>query len=188
MFRSIDLDNSGHIGVSEIQTALAKLDVHISDREVTAILKSIDTNNDQQLDFNEFLTFFADVPTVDVRGVLNRFAEMLAVDCGADQVPAAIPPPSIPLWQYMLAGGSGGICSRTVTAPLEKIKIMAQTSESGKIRIVETFRTISTREGARGLFAGNLTNCLRVFPTSALACLVYANMIKHTPVDNQKNP
>ena len=33
-------------------------------------------------------------------------------------------------------------------------------------------------EGFRGLFAGNGTNCLRIFPFSGLVCLAYANIAK----------
>ena len=33
-------------------------------------------------------------------------------------------------------------------------------------------------QGLQGLFAGNGTNVLRIFPTSALVCLVYSRMIK----------
>lgn len=37
-----------------------------------------------------------------------------------------MPPASLVIWKALLAGGIAGVVSRTATAPLEKIKIMAQ--------------------------------------------------------------
>jgi len=36
--------------------------------------------------------------------------------------------PGVP-WFYAVFGGVGGICSRTITAPLERVKILAQTGQ-----------------------------------------------------------
>ena len=57
------------------------------------------------------------------------------------------------------------------------IFLIFQTS-STKIRIISSFQNVISYEGFRGLFAGNLTNCVRIFPTSAIVCLVYSRMIK----------
>ena len=46
-------------------------------------------------------------------------------DVGTDLAPP-IPPKDLPLYQFLLAGGFGGISSRTTTAPLERVKIQAQ--------------------------------------------------------------
>ena len=43
---------------------------------------------------------------------------------------------------------------------------------------METLQKVWRTEGVKGLFAGNGTNILRIFPTSALVCLVYSRMIK----------
>jgi len=40
--------------------------------------------------------------------------------------PQHIPPASLVIWRAVLAGGVAGVVSRTMTAPLEKIKILAQ--------------------------------------------------------------
>lgn len=55
--------------------------------------------------------------------VLKNF---LFVNLGADLAPPPLPPASIPIWRALLAGGVAGVVSRTATAPLEKIKILAQ--------------------------------------------------------------
>ena len=57
------------------------------------------------------------------------------------------------------------------------IPLTFQTSTT-KVRIISSFQNVINYEGFRGLFAGNLTNCVRIFPTSAIVCLVYSRMIK----------
>ena len=49
---------------------------------------------------------------------------------GSDLVPPPIPPSSVIIWWALFAGGIAGIVSRTATAPIEKIKILAQVSYS----------------------------------------------------------
>jgi solute carrier family 25 phosphate transporter 23/24/25/41 len=74
-----------------------------------------------------------------------------------------------------LAGVVAGVGSRTCTAPLERLKTMAQT---GQVRgsITSSFQHIVHTEGALALFRGNLMNCLKVAPQKALKFLGYENL------------
>jgi len=189
IFQSIDTNQNGALDAYEIQKCLEKLSKPLSIRKIKAIIFGMDKNGDGVIDFGEFSDFFADMPTADITLVADKWARGFGIDIGSDQVPTSIPPAEVPLWRFMLAGGCGGVASRTATAPLEKIKILAQTSSSkDKVRIIKTLSTVWKTQGLHGLFAGNGTNVLRIFPTSALVCLVYSRMIKYTPVDNEKNP
>jgi len=91
-----------------------------------------------------------------------------------------------------LAGGFGGICSRTLTAPLERVKLQAQVSgeqafaTSSFRRVVDQIMGIHAREGFySGLMAGNLVNCTRVFPMAGLSCLFYSRFVKWLPSDDE---
>lgn len=53
---------------------------------------------------------------------------------GTDLVPHHIPPASMVIWRALLAGGVAGVVSRTLTAPLEKIKILAQVNFFNLVR------------------------------------------------------
>ncbi|XP_032236106.1 mitochondrial adenine nucleotide transporter ADNT1 [Nematostella vectensis] len=187
IFQEIDEDNSGYIDHNEISNALKKLDIHLPSRQIDGILKGMDLNNDNRIDFDEFCAFFSDIPSPNLQLIAKKWSSGVGLDFGSDIAPTSIPPTEMPLVQFMSAGGVAGVASRTLTAPLEKMKIIAQTS-SGRSSIANMFTMIWKGEGIRGLFSGNLTNCVRVFPTSAIVCLVYSRMIKYTPVDNDKNP
>ena len=53
-----------------------------------------------------------------------------------------------------------------------------QTQANGDLRFTKALTTVLQKEGLRGLYAGNGVNCIRVFPFSAIVCLVYANLAR----------
>ena len=64
----------------------------------------------------------------------------------------------------LLIGGLSGVNSRTLTAPLELYKIQRQNTFMPH----STLRAVVKKEGFRYLWKGNATNCIRVFPQSAI--------------------
>ena len=73
----------------------------------------------------------------------------------------------------MACGGIAGMVAKTVTNPLERVKMVAQTGEhkcasGSKANPYTIYRNIITAEGYIGLWAGNGANLLRVFPSKAV--------------------
>jgi len=81
----------------------------------------------------------------------------------------------------LLIGGSIGAISKTVMAPVERVKLLMQTQDSnpevlaGKVErykgIGDCFRRVYAEQGLAAFWRGNLVNCLRYAPQqgSALA-------------------
>lgn len=66
-------------------------------------------------------------------------------------------------------GATAGAISRTFVAPLERLKVINQVKpETTNISIYSNLVKIYKNEGFRGLFSGNLTNCIRVVPKSGV--------------------
>jgi solute carrier family 25 (adenine nucleotide translocator) protein 4/5/6/31 len=74
-------------------------------------------------------------------------------------------------------GGVSAAISKTLAAPIERVKLLLQTQdankkiqESGKryTGIVDCFVRVSREEGIASLWRGNLANVVRYFPTQAL--------------------
>ena len=128
LFHEIDLDGSGFIDKHEIKEALKKLGISLTERQVHGILTGMDTDQNNQIDFNEFCVFFSDIPSPTLKSIAKKWSIGDGLDFGSDIIPTTIPPAEMPLFQFMLAGGLAGVASRTFTAPLEKIKILAQVS------------------------------------------------------------
>jgi len=89
----------------------------------------------------------------------------------------------------LLIGGTIGAISKTVMAPVERVKLLMQTQHSnpdvrsGKIKpyasIGECFSRVYSEQGLKAFWRGNLVNCLRYAPQqgSALAFNDYINKL-----------
>ena len=85
--------------------------------------------------------------------------------------------PKLGFYEEFMIGGAAAGASKTVAAPIERIKLLIQNQaemikqgrlDKGYDGVVECFkRTVST-EGVGALWRGNLSNVLRYFPTQAL--------------------
>ncbi|KAI4328681.1 hypothetical protein L6164_021016 [Bauhinia variegata] len=79
------------------------------------------------------------------------------------------------------AGAIAGAAAKTVTAPLDRIKLLMQThgvrvgQESGKkaIGFIEAIAVIGKEEGIRGYWKGNLPQVIRIIPYSAVQLFAY---------------
>lgn len=74
----------------------------------------------------------------------------------------------------MISGGAASVTVRTIEAPLERIKILLQNQNMAPDNhrqyagAVDTGRRIFKEQGFLSFWRGNLTNCLRIVPSSAL--------------------
>lgn len=68
----------------------------------------------------------------------------------------------------LVAGFTAGCISRTLTAPADRVKTEMQlsTCKTGGVR--DVCRRVLVSDGVRGFFQGNLANCAKVAPQSAL--------------------
>jgi len=93
-------------------------------------------------------------------------------------------------------GGVSGAVAKTLTAPIERIKLVIQTQDANpKIRSGEVPRytgimdcgvRIMKEQGARRFWDGNLVNCIRYFPTQAFNLAFKDTFKKMFPKYNPK--
>lgn len=76
--------------------------------------------------------------------------------------------------QSFLCVGLSGFFSKTVTSPLEVVKIKSQVGTfHSKRGFLQSFLLVSQHEGLRGFWKGNLASCLRLFPYTAVHLATY---------------
>jgi len=75
----------------------------------------------------------------------------------------------------MMAGGIAGAVSRTMTSPIERLKVMqqVQTRSNEYKGVLSGLRHMYVTEGWRGFFKGNGTNVARIAPYSAFQFYFY---------------
>ncbi|XP_020577160.1 thylakoid ADP,ATP carrier protein, chloroplastic-like isoform X2 [Phalaenopsis equestris] len=79
------------------------------------------------------------------------------------------------------AGALAGAAAKSLTAPLDRIKLLMQThalrvgEESGRkeITFLEAFKLIGKEEGVKGYWKGNLPQIMRIIPYSAVQLFSY---------------
>uniref|UniRef100_A0A3B3UKM9 Solute carrier family 25 member 43 n=1 Tax=Poecilia latipinna TaxID=48699 RepID=A0A3B3UKM9_9TELE len=77
-----------------------------------------------------------------------------------------------------LCAGFAGLFSKTVTSPLEVVKIKRQVGTfHGKGGFLQTFIVIYQNEGLRGFWKGNMVSCLRLFPYTAVHLTTYKKIV-----------
>ncbi|KAJ3379109.1 hypothetical protein HDU92_006909 [Lobulomyces angularis] len=86
--------------------------------------------------------------------------------------------PTTKMIKDFIAGGVSGAVSKTITAPIERVKLIIQTQDanpkiiSGEVPrytgIVNCFSRVASEQGIGAFWRGNFTNCIRYFPTQAL--------------------
>lgn len=57
MFRNFDKDNSGSLSINELAGLLSELGVVVTDNELVAMMKVIDTTKNGVIEFDEFQNF-----------------------------------------------------------------------------------------------------------------------------------
>ncbi|CCH59467.1 hypothetical protein TBLA_0B06440 [Henningerozyma blattae CBS 6284] len=79
-----------------------------------------------------------------------------------------------------LAGGISGSCAKTLIAPLDRIKILFQTSNphytkyaGSLVGLKEAFKHIYINDGIRGYYQGHSVTLLRIFPYAAIKFIAY---------------
>lgn len=95
----------------------------------------------------------------------------------------------------LAAGGISGAVAKTITAPLEKVKLAIQTQDSnpriisGEMKrytgLMNCFTRHITEIGASSLWRGNVANCIRYVPTAACNLMFKDTFKRMFPVYNK---
>ncbi|KIV93454.1 hypothetical protein PV10_04667 [Exophiala mesophila] len=196
LFESIDRDNSGALDKDELRAAFSRSGLTISNAKLDQFFDEVDTNHDGEISFEEWRNFLLFLPSgqPSLRAVISYYSATANVNQegdvhindtlqGFEMLTDLFPPLG-----YFIAGGLAGMVSRTVTAPLDRLKVylIAQTSpkhaaldaarKGAPVKVVTHFarplvdacKDLWAAGGMRSLFAGNGLNVVKVMPESAI--------------------
>jgi solute carrier family 25 phosphate transporter 23/24/25/41 len=83
----------------------------------------------------------------------------------------------------LLAGGIAGAAARTITAPLDRVKILMQTQRLSGNGAADKYTSlwqalfrVAREDGIKGYWRGNLANCIRVVPYSATQFVTFEHL------------
>ncbi|XP_051897313.1 calcium-binding mitochondrial carrier protein SCaMC-2-like [Pristis pectinata] len=81
-------------------------------------------------------------------------------------------------WCHLIAGGTAGAISRTVTAPFDRLRVLMQvySTRENKIKISSGIRQMIAEGGFSSMWRGNLTNIIKICPELAIKFMAYEEL------------
>lgn len=118
-----------------------------------------------RIHFSQFREIFKDASASDVDTFFQYFSEesIEPINHQSSEVEASN---KIPSWVLFSSGAIAGAIARTLTAPIDRIKIFMQVSQQDT-KIISLTRSLIQQDGFLGLFRGNGTNTLKIMPETA---------------------
>ncbi|ORY63165.1 mitochondrial carrier domain-containing protein [Pseudomassariella vexata] len=84
------------------------------------------------------------------------------------------------IWRSFVAGGLAGCAAKTTVAPLDRVKILFQTSnpqfakyQGSWVGVARAMHDIYGRDGVMGLFRGHSATLLKIYPYAAIKFVAY---------------
>lgn len=143
--------------------------IQIGDKEIAAFVKHIDKDQNGMITFEEWRDFLLLYPHEATLEKIYQYWEKISlVDIGDQAViPEGIGDKN--KMGYLLAGAVAGAVSRTMTAPLDRLKVLLQVQTCAKgAGVMAGMLQIYKQSGVLGFFRGNGLNILKVAPESAI--------------------
>ncbi|KAA8542040.1 hypothetical protein F0562_023192 [Nyssa sinensis] len=178
IFQAIDVEHNGCILPEELWDALVKAGIEIDDEELARFVEHVDKDNNGIITFEEWRDFLLLYPhEATIENIYHYWERIYLVDIGEQAVIPDGISKHVSASKYLIAGGVAGAASRTVTAPLDRLKVILQV-QTTRACIFPAIKNIWKEGGFLGFFRGNGLNVMKVGPESAIKFYAY-EMLKN---------
>ncbi|XP_057289624.1 mitochondrial adenyl nucleotide antiporter SLC25A24-B-like [Hydractinia symbiolongicarpus] len=185
VFKSIDTSNTGTVSRDELRNAFKNLGVKVSEHEVDTLINKMDKDGTLQIDWDEWREFhFLNPNAHNMVDIIKFWKHSTFIDIGADfSVPDDFTEEEKKTgmwWRQLVSGGVAGVVSRSCTAPLDRLKVLLQvhSDSKGDWGIRQGFQKMLSEGGFRSLWRGNMVNCIKIAPESAIKFFAYEHTKK----------
>ncbi|KAL4856804.1 Calcium-binding mitochondrial carrier protein [Chlorella vulgaris] len=172
VFSAIDADGDERLDAGEVHRAAAALGLSVAPEEADRMIALLDGDDDGKISFSEFRRFCVLLPGAQVShtNILSAWVDSASWVSSMEYRLGHVPPSQG--LERLLAGGVAGAVSRTVVAPLERLRSIMMADRSAT-RLGPVLQRMWADGGLRGLFRGNLATVTKVFPSSAISFAAY---------------
>ncbi|KAM6918350.1 solute carrier family 25 member 24, like [Xenentodon cancila] len=178
-FHDLDKNKCGVIDQEDIISLFNDLGMVISKPKAKKIIQMMDEDSSMTVDWHEFLHYIVLNPVDNISELVSSWKHNLVFDVGESRaMPIEFPEEASGAWRtFVLAAGLADAVSRTVTAPIDRLKTQLQVQ--GSKAISQGFQEMRSCN-LRSMWQGNTVNVLKGTPQSTLQCLIYAQMKVYT--------
>ncbi|KAL7668982.1 hypothetical protein ACOME3_009658 [Neoechinorhynchus agilis] len=189
-FKKLDKNNDGKIDANEMKEYLCEHGVYVSFEEADKICTRIasstgtfggpkDFSHGLPITLENWNEFFKLGPSKNIRDLIEywkycTFLDMAEMNIVPGESPDWIGNSALVRYVNLASGMVAGITSRTATAPLDRLKVVMQYLGTRKeISMANGISYLVKEGGIRGLWRGNLLNCIKIAPETALKFMFY---------------
>lgn len=172
--RKTTSNGEAYFTAGQLRRAASRANIPLSDQNVGEIMSQIDRNHDGSVTFDEFVNCLNLVPHINPHVFFDRwfvdafddytigfrFPREIRLREGEEFVDMAI--------RKIACGGVAGVVSRTLTAPVDRVRLLMMTSGTLLGIGAAYHRAVSHPTGYRALWIGNGVNCVKIAPEMAL--------------------
>ncbi|KAJ3021974.1 hypothetical protein HKX48_007352 [Thoreauomyces humboldtii] len=198
VFRQIDSSGDHTIQEGELRQFVTAAGIQVTEKEIRNLLNRLDRDRTGSITYDEWRDYLLLLPrTATPENIFNFHNSIYNVDVNSDSMPFPDnlrAPESVAQQRirYFLCGGLSGAVSRTVTAPLDRLKVLLVTQTAvpwagpGAPPVVSTptstgaiiggIRRIYQQGGIRSFYRGNGINVLKIAPESGMKFFTFETM------------
>ena len=187
VYDDIDTDKDGRLTAEELRHAAAALGFKLSGENIRSVLQRADEDSDGVISFAELRSFLLLLPKINPQAVFEAFGAELVVEHAIGE---ATPPIELlhrgigaervqvltMLASKLYSGSVAGAVSRTLTAPIDRLKMVMQFGGGGGGGgggLLGAARRIHAEGGMRAFFRGNGVNVLKIAPETSIKFLAF---------------
>lgn len=187
VFSQIDSKGDGKLDFEEVKYAFMRVGWDLTDNDVMNLITSINVRGKNKIDFEEFMWAFDKLPLLDLHA-LSHYWLATPVLSEFEGTPLI---PFLPNTQqvgtptnYSIAAAAASVVSRSVTNPLERIKIVIQTQSNITTSPIAIAREIIAKEGYLGLWRGTVASAVRTVPFAGVVGALNGFLLDRVPDKN----
>eukprot|EP00731_Ephydatia_muelleri_P024676 Em0016g947a len=192
VFQQLDKNHDGEIDAEEVKLSLKMLGLDVSDGDVVKLLMKMDKDGNVRISWEEWREFLLLQPDTNIKSIFKYWSHGSVINIG-EALDSIIIPNEFTAeekttglwWRQLVAGGGAGAVSRTVTAPLDRLKIFFQVGGGQGRSLVSCFRDMLKEGGVKSLWRGNGVNVVKIVPESALRFFAFEQLKKMLHKDGQ---
>ncbi|CAG8754803.1 9570_t:CDS:2, partial [Racocetra persica] len=180
VFLDIDKSHDMRLQPEELENALKKAGINCTKVELKNFIDTMDKDGNGVIDFSEWRDFLLFLPRKTTMSEIYEYYQVVTQVNIDGEVTI---PPTDP--KYFLAGAIAGAVSRTVTAPLDRLKVYLQTQtkeltrgseillgSKGFSNLTNAVRALYA-DGLLNFFRGNGINVAKIAPECAIKFFAY---------------
>ncbi|XP_078387178.1 mitochondrial adenyl nucleotide antiporter SLC25A24-like [Cetorhinus maximus] len=180
-FGKVSKNRSGNISRWRIMNLMGRLHVSLNPYNAKNILQHLDENDYMDIDWNEWRKNYIMRVEDNMRTMIDiwRFNSIFSINddiTNCEEFLENKEPEK--WWGHLIAGGTAGGVSRTVTAPFDRLRVLMQvySSRNNKLKISGGIKSMIKEGGVSSMWRGNLTNILKIGPELAFKFMAYEEL------------